>query len=137
MDTPGQHTSTATPSTTPTPTLSPAPSCCPSIAVTAEKDAYYPGDTVYVSISLIGSSCCFWVKRSSLVSLISPTGKTIAQKDLTSLVSGSVCPGNQSKFSMSFELPKDAPYEYYDVKVSLSGGVCTEIANNTFYVDWL
>jgi hypothetical protein len=38
---------------------------------------------------------------------------------------------------MSFKLPEDAPYEYYDVKVSLSGGACTETVNDVFFVDWL
>jgi hypothetical protein len=38
---------------------------------------------------------------------------------------------------MSFELPNDAPYGYYDVKVVLSAGACIETANDTFFVDWL
>jgi len=105
--------------------------------VSPGKKAYYPGDTVHILISLIGTDCCFEVKEPSPVSLIAPTGTTIAQQDLASFFSGSVCPGNQFKVSMSFELPSDAPYEYYDVKVVLSAGACIETANDTFFVDWL
>ncbi len=132
-------TPTPTPSATltPTPTLPHPPSCCPSILVSPGKKAYYPGDTVHILISLIGTDCCFEVKEPSPVSLIAPTGTAIAQQDLASLFSGSVCPGNQFKVSMSFELPNDAPYEYYDVKVVLSAGACIETANDTFFVDWL
>lgn len=132
-------TLTPTPSATltPAPTLPSPPSCCPSILVSPGKKAYYPGDTVLISISLIGTDCCFEVKEPSPVSLITPTGTTIAQQDLASLFSGSVCPGNQFKVSMSFELPNDAPHEYYDVKVVLSAGTCIETANDTFFVDWL
>ncbi|MGB7001450.1 MAG: hypothetical protein WBE22_05490 [Halobacteriota archaeon] len=130
---------TPTPSATltPTPTLPHPPSCCPSILVSPGKKAYYPGDTVHISISLIGTDCCFEVKEPSPVSLIAPTCTTIAQQDLASFFSGSVCPGNQFKVSMSFELPNDALYGYYDVKVVLSAGTCIETANDTFFVDWL
>jgi len=77
------------------------------------------------------------LRKPSPVSLIAPSGETIAQDDLASLFSGSICPGTHSKFGMSFKLPEDAPYEYYDVKVSLSGGACTETVNDVFFVDGL
>ena len=121
----------------PAPEPTPSHSCCPTITVTAGKEVYNPGDTVYISIALTGRNCCFQLRKPSPVSLIAPTGETIAQEDFASFFSGSICPGTYSKFGRSFKLPEDAPYEYYDVKVSLSGGACTEIANDVFYVDWL
>ncbi|MCK4731140.1 MAG: hypothetical protein KAT65_01665, partial [Methanophagales archaeon] len=121
----------------PTPSPTPSSSCCPTIEVTAGTEAYFPGDTVYITIALTGRNCCLQLRKPSPVSLIAPSGETIAQDDLASLFSGSICPGTHSKFGMSFKLPEDAPYEYYDVKVSLSGGACTETVNDVFFVDWL
>ena len=88
--------------TSPTPPPSPSPSCCSSITVTAGEDEYSPGETVYVSISLTGTSCCFRIRKPSPVSLIAPTGETIVQKDLASLFSDSVCPGTKAVGDLSF-----------------------------------
>lgn len=108
--------------------------CCPSITVTADEEVYLRSQTVQVTISLTGTSCCFKVRKPSPVSLIAPTGETIAEKDLAALFSGSVCPGTHSKFDMSFKIPVNAPEGYYDVKVSLSNGECTETADDLFKV---
>jgi len=126
-----------TPGCADVPSPTPSSSCCPTIEVTAGTEAYFPGDTVYITIALAGRNCCLQLRKPSPVSLIAPNGEVIVQQDLASLFSGSICPGTHSKFGMPFKLLEDAPSGYYDVKVSLSGGECTKTVNDVFFVDWL
>ena len=122
----------------PSPTLFPTPKyyCCPSIELTVAKSEYTPGETVYISIAVAGGSCSFNLKSPSPVSLIAPTGEIIAQQDLASYLSGSLISGVHWSMGMSFALLEDAPYGYYDVTVSLSGGGCTKRVNDLFQVGY-
>ncbi len=49
-------------------------------------------------------------------------------------ITSSIAPGGHHTIGRSMKLPLNAPLGRYDVKVSLSGGKCTETANSLFHV---
>ena len=117
------------------PAPTPSPSCCPSMTISTGQDTYMPGDNVYVSITLTGrSGCTFRLNSPSIVSLIAPTGETVTQTDMAQGITSSIAPGGHHTIGRSMKLPLNAPLGRYDVKVSLSGGKCTETANGLFHV---